>query len=168
MVKVMTISWAKFPILLFFLPAFSTLAQTRCPVGVQMGSIQCIPDSPEMQEQQAPASKPTGEWIKTWGAIAGSDSTGESGVVVGKLSQEDAKNSALHQCSLGGASDCKIDFVYKNQCAALVSSDTKSFSQGSATEERAVDLAKGRCEKSGGKECRLMYSGCSDPIFKKY
>lgn len=45
------------------------IAQTRCPVGTQMGSIQCIPDTPEMQGQEPPSSKPTGEWVKTWGLL---------------------------------------------------------------------------------------------------
>ncbi|MCC5045472.1 MULTISPECIES: DUF4189 domain-containing protein [Xanthomonas] len=153
----------------FVFNSFPAFGQTACPNGVAPGSPQCGPDSGTSRgEIASPPPRPTGEWIKTWGAIAGSDSTGESGAVVGKLSQEDAKNSALYQCSLGGASDCEVDFVYKNQCAALVSSDTRGFSQASATKERAVDLATSRCEKSGGKDCKLMYSGCSDPIFKKY
>ncbi|WP_242004176.1 hypothetical protein [Xanthomonas sontii] len=47
-----------------FLPT-ALFAQTRCPVGAQAGSAQCLPDD----EASAP-SRPTGEWIKTWGGIA--------------------------------------------------------------------------------------------------
>lgn len=143
------------------LPAFS---QTACPNGVAPGSPQCGPDSGTSRgDIPAPPPRPTGEWIKTWGAIAGSDSTGESGVVVGKLSEEEAEKSAIRLCALGGAADCKVDFVYRNQCAALISSDTKSFSQGSATEKRAIDLAMSRCLKSGGGDsCKVKYSGCVD------
>lgn len=153
--------------LLLLLFGLQAGAQTRCPMGVQAGSIQCIPDDPQTGQSAPP--RMTGEWIKTWGAVAGSDATGESGVVVGKLTEEEAKSAAIHQCALGGATDCKVDLAYKNQCVALVSSEVNSVSQSSATKQRAIDLAMSRCaKKSGGRECKVMYTACSDPIFRKY
>ncbi|AZR22572.1 MULTISPECIES: DUF4189 domain-containing protein [Xanthomonas] len=147
-------------------PAF---AQTACPVGVAPGSPQCGPDSGTSRDNiPMPPPRPTGEWIKTWGAIAGSDSTGEAGTAAGELSEDKAKDIAIRRCSVNGASDCKINLVYRNQCAALVSTQSDSFYQGSATKERAIDLAIGNCKKSRSGECKVLYSGCSDPIFKKY
>lgn len=146
----------------------SAIAQTACPAGVAPGSPQCGPDSGTSRAEPAPP-RPTGEWIKTWGAVAGSDATGESGAVVGKLTEEEARSAAIYQCALGGATDCKVDLAYKNQCVALVSSEINSVSQGSATKQRAIDLAMSRCaKKSGGRECKVMYTACSDPIFRKY
>ncbi|WP_082925801.1 DUF4189 domain-containing protein [Xanthomonas nasturtii] len=145
------------------------VGQTACPSGVAPGSPQCGPDSGTSRgDIPSPPPRPTGEWIKTWGAIAGSNSTGESGAVVGKLSENEAKESALHQCNLGGADDCKINLTYRNQCAVMVSSPTDSFFQSSSSEKAAAELAMRNCEKIGGGSCRILYSACSDPIFRKY
>lgn len=76
------------------------------------------------------------------GAIANSNSTGEAGSAVGKLSEEEAERVALRQCAVGGAGDCKVQLTYKNQCSALVASDSESFFQASPTEVRAINLAK--------------------------
>ncbi|GFM81379.1 hypothetical protein PSCICN_20710 [Pseudomonas cichorii] len=89
--------------------------------------------------------------------------------MVGKLTEEEARSAAIYQCALGGATDCKVDLAYKNQCVALVSSEINSVVQASASEQRAIDLAMDSCkEDSGGRECKVMYTACSDPIFRKY
>ncbi|WP_258072115.1 DUF4189 domain-containing protein [Xanthomonas arboricola] len=100
--------------------------------------------------------------------MAGSDSTGEVGTTVGKFSESDARQAAISQCALGGAGDCKVDLVYRNQCAAFAISQSATFFQASATEERAVSLVKKKCEDSKGGLCKVRYSECSNPIFKKY
>ncbi|WP_456361848.1 DUF4189 domain-containing protein [Xanthomonas arboricola] len=133
-----------------------------------MGSIQCIPDTPDMQGQQAEPSGPKGEWIKTWGAIANSSSTGEAGTTVGKLSENEARQAALRQCAVGGAADCKVKLTYQNQCSALVSSSSQTFFQASPTEARAINLAQKSCEESDSGSCKVMYSECTKPIFRKY
>ncbi|MGX0954764.1 hypothetical protein AB7M18_000892 [Pseudomonas viridiflava] len=140
-------------------------AQTRCPMGAQAGSMQCLPDDPQYNQSAPP--RPTGEWIKTWGAIAGSDATGESGAVVGKFSEGEAREAALRLCAEGEAKDCKVNLVFRNQCAAVVSSKTDSFFQGAESEEIALDLAMKSCEKLGS-PCSVIYSACTDPVFKKY
>ncbi|MFK7697964.1 DUF4189 domain-containing protein [Pseudomonas caspiana] len=140
-------------------------AQTRCPMGVQVGSMQCLPDEPQ-GEGNTPA-RPTGEWIKTWGAIAMS-STGEVGTVVGKLSEADAKSSAIKQCAKGGANDCAVQLVYRNQCAALAASQVDTFFQASASKQLAESGVKKVCDESGGGTCKVMYSECSEPLFRKY
>ncbi len=145
-------------------------AQTACPVGVAPGSPQCGPDSGTSRgDSPMPPPRPTGEWIKTWGAIATSSSTGEVGTTVGKLTEAEARSMAIHQCSLGGADDCKVNLDYHNQCAALTASQTTgSFFQGAATEELATDLAMKNCENSGGGSCRIVYSECTKPIFRRF
>jgi len=156
-------------ILLLALMASPTVfAQTRCPMGAQAGSIQCIPDDLPAAGQSAPP-RPTGEWIKTWGSIAGSDALGESGSALGKLSEQEANETAVRLCAAGGAKDCKVNLSFYNQCAVLVSGPESSYTQGSANIERATGLAMKACEKSnGGQSCKLLWSGCSDPIFRKY
>ncbi|MFA0925037.1 DUF4189 domain-containing protein [Xanthomonas fragariae] len=146
-----------------------SIAQTACPNGVAPGSPQCGPDSGTSRgDIPAPPPRPTGEWIKTWGAIAHSSLTGEAGSAVGKLSESDAKDKATRQCAMGGASDCQVKLVYRNQCAALVSSRTQSFFQASASKENSIEIATRVCEKSDTGVCKTVYSECSEPIFRNY
>jgi len=145
-------------------------AQTRCPVGTPTGSPACLPDD----EGSAPP-RPTGEWIKTWGAIATSPNAkgGGGGVSSGQLSKEDAENLALLNCkNTTGLANCNVDFVYHNQCVAFVSliGGYKSFIYGAETVAKAVKLAKNDCEAvaSGQQSCMVKLAECSEPIFKKY
>ncbi len=153
---------------LLMLTAFaSAFAQTACPGGVAPGSPQCGPDSGTSRADSAPA-RPTGEWIKTWGAIAHSRTTGEAGSAVGKLSEGEAEQAALRQCAIEGTSDCKVSLTYYNQCAALVASDSQSFFQASVSERRSIKLAKESCEESNSGTCKVIYSECTEPIFWRY
>ncbi|PPU70537.1 hypothetical protein XcuCFBP2542_18605 [Xanthomonas cucurbitae] len=160
---------------LFLLVFINTLSinvvfgQTACPSGVAPGSPQCGPDSGTSRgDIPTPAPRPTGEWIKTWGAIAHSNSTGEAGSAVGKLSESEAKDVAIRQCAIGGANDCSVKLVYKNQCAALVASKSQSFFESSASEEESISSGLDACKKSKVGGCRVVYSECSEPIFKRY
>ncbi|PPT44582.1 MULTISPECIES: DUF4189 domain-containing protein [Xanthomonas] len=153
-------------VFLYALSVNAAFGQTACPVGAAPGSPQCGPDSGTSRAAPTPP-QPTGEWIKTWGAIANS-SNGEAGSAVGKFSQEEAEQAALRQCAIEGASDCKVKLVYKNQCSALIASDSQSFFQASPTESRAVELAKENCEKTGASSCKVIYSECTKPVFRKY
>ncbi|WP_434991203.1 DUF4189 domain-containing protein [Xanthomonas melonis] len=149
--------------------AFSVSAQTACPVGVAPGSPQCGPDSGTSRgDIPAPPPTPTGEWIKTWGAIAMSNSTGDVGTSVGKFSEKEATDSAIIQCEKDGAADCKVQLVYRNQCSALASSKRDTFFQASSSKEAASEGVLAICERSNTGSCSVMYSGCSDPFFKKY
>ena len=128
--------FACLPLLIFGMYAE---AQTRCPMGAQAGSMQCLPDDPQYNQSAPP--RPTGEWIKTWGAIAMSSSTGEVGTVVGKLSEGDAKISAIKQCAKGGANDCAVQLFYRNQCAALAASQVDTFFQSSPIQQLAETVS---------------------------
>lgn len=154
-------------IMLFF--SFAVLGQTRCPIGTQMGSIQCIPDTPEMKPQDA-SSEPTGEWIKTWGAIASSNN-GDIGSSTGKFSEEAAKAEAIKICTDFGNSDCEVNFTYKNQCVAVVQA-AKGRTGGkiisAATKEIAERSALQKCAEASGAKCVVRGTDCSDPFFKKY
>lgn len=144
-------------------------AQTRCPIGAQAGSMQCLPDDPQGGGQNNSAARPTGEWIKTWGAIATSRALGEAGTSANKLSEDDARAAAIYQCALGGATDCEVHLTYRNQCAAFASSQSAgTYFQAAETEKIAIKLAKSNCDKNSESECKVRYSGCSDPIFHKY
>lgn len=143
-------------------------AQTRCPMGAQAGSMQCLPDDPQGGGQNNSEPRWTGEWIKTWGAIATSRALGEAGTSANKLSEDEARAAAIYQCALGGATDCEVHLTYHNQCAAFATSSADTYFASAESEKRAIKLARNNCEKDSDSECKVMYSGCSKPIFHKY
>ncbi|UKE67146.1 DUF4189 domain-containing protein [Xanthomonas graminis] len=157
--------------IIFFIVLSLTLAsvaqsQTRCPTGVQAGSAQCLPDD----EGSAPP-RPTGEWIKTWGAIANADNTNEAWASVKMLSKKDAEDDALDQCRSAGYKGCVVTFTYRNQCVAIASPNN-GRTQGGVAGRADLALAKTAaveiCEKNGGSGCSVIYSDCTDPVFKKF
>jgi hypothetical protein len=161
--------------LIFFI-ALPVFAQTACPIGVAAGSAVCGPTPSQgsvgggYSQQQAPT--PSGEWIKTWGAIAVADSTGDVGLAVGKMSKKQAENEALIKCAQNGALDCKKSlFTYLNQCAALAWPNTageKYIMSSGPSKDAAAKDASSTCDKSASTGCRVVYSECSEPIFRKY
>lgn len=143
-----------------FLIAGNSHAQTRCPVGVQSGSAQCIPDD----EDSAPP-RPTGEWLKTWGALAHADDTTQVWASTGMLSKDEAEGDAIDQCQTAGFKGCKIYFTYRNQCVVVVSPvGVASGPDLPITESDAISACK---EKFSG-NCSVIYRDCTKPIFKKY
>lgn len=86
-----------FPIL--YLPI--TAWAQGCPPGQYQiggqGAIACAPVPQGSSQETAPAPRPLGKWIKTWGAIAIGwvGPIPYYGVPVGKLSKSDAESDAL-------------------------------------------------------------------------
>ncbi|MDR6673585.1 DUF4189 domain-containing protein [Xanthomonas sp. 1678] len=153
---------------LFFGHSMLGYAQTACPVGTAPGSATCGP-SPN-QEVAVPPPTPSGEWIKTWGGIATS-SSGGGGVSSGRLSKEEAEDVALQNCKASGAKNCKVEFVYKNQCVSLVYpiNQNGGMISTAATVESASRRALEKCRvESGGKQCKVAVLECSNPIFRKF
>ncbi|MBB5875798.1 DUF4189 domain-containing protein [Xanthomonas sp. 3498] len=154
-----------FAISLFFLVVSgSGFAQTRCPGGVQAGSAQCLPD-----EDSSPA-RPTGEWIKTWGAIVMSDSGQEGWSSVGKFSKDDAVQDALEKCHAVGVTDCSVKMTYFNQCVAIANPSRGVGSDITAAKDEKVagQLASEACNKRTGSQCFVKFTECTVPFFKKY
>ena len=115
--------------------------------------------------------RPTGEWIKTWGALAGAIDGTEGGASENQLTEDAARSKAIENCQQQGGGSCKVDFVYQNQCVSavnseLVSTGTKYASSG--TVASATKLAVQECKKAGGKDCRSIYSACAIPFFRAY
>ncbi|MFB8950306.1 DUF4189 domain-containing protein [Xanthomonas arboricola] len=164
----------KFPVIfsiLLLLGAFSIEAfgQTACPAGVAPGSPQCGPDSGTSRGvTPTPPPRPTGEWIKTWGAVATSES-GDSGVSSGRITKDQAENDAIASCEGLGSGTCKVSMAFFNQCVAAADSGQGEGSIFSAASIRqASRLAMSQCEKKSRRQCRITLSKCTDPIFKKY
>ncbi|MCS3745064.1 hypothetical protein FHY18_000594 [Xanthomonas arboricola] len=161
---------------LLWVPSTSTvLAQTACPIGTAAGSAMCGPTSGSDANSNsndfipAPAPRPNGEWLKTWGAVAQA-STGDTGLSKGFLSKREASVDALNKCANWGAVDCKVIVTYRNQCIASVNPTDGSASGAIANAssiETAEKIAREHCEKSG-RACKLTFSDCSEPKFKSF
>jgi len=120
----------------------------------------------QQTEIPSPPPRPTGEWIKTWGAIA-DGTNGKGGVAVGQISKRSASEEALSQCSKSGGVDCKLSFAYVNQCVVIASGKITNIVQSAASIERARILAVPICvKKNNGSACDVVYSACSEPVFK--
>ncbi|WP_425507285.1 DUF4189 domain-containing protein [Stenotrophomonas lactitubi] len=112
----------------------------------------------------------TGRWIKTWGAIAMSNSEA-SGVSVGKVKKREAEKAAMVECEATGARDCDIASTYKHQCAAAAtaSSGTQGTNFGSGeTVDVAKKVATELCQSRGGQSCGVVYSACTEPKFEAF
>jgi len=149
------------------------------PIGGQ-GAIACAPIPQGNAPQQQ--ARPSGKWIKTWGAIAvGSiDSTTSYGVTTGKLSKSVAEEDAMMRCASHGETNCKVGLAYENQCAVIVEPhiNGKPFPTGfirivgRATVYEASKAALGICKEDNKAtpeaKCEVVYDACSEPIFQKY
>ena len=120
----------------------------------------------------APAPpRPTGEWITTWGALAGAVEGKQGGASVSELTEREARRKAIEDCEKRAGGRCKVEFVYHQQCVAAVVSELESTGTkyvSDATVEAATEIALEDCRKAGGKQCRSIYSACAVPYFKKY
>lgn len=147
-------------------------AEGRCPPGQYpiggQGAGGCAPIPAGGESTGEPRA--TGYWIKTWGAISMAPN-GASGTSAGKLSKSEAGKEALKQCNSTGAAGCRVSFTYKNQCvaAAIASAGFNGTRFGTgATEPLANGVALDDCKSKGGQGCEVIYSECSDPVFKSY
>ncbi|PPU69030.1 hypothetical protein XpiCFBP4643_05640 [Xanthomonas pisi] len=157
---------------------FTVIAQAACPIGTSAGSAVCGPSAGSSsnyngsREISPPRTVPTGRWIKTWGAIASSPSSG-GGSSVGKFSKAEAEREALEHCSEQGVSDCKVALTYRNQCVAfafpLSGKGGNSIDTGKTIAIASRD-AKDKCESGAGSDakCQIIYSAYSEPFFERY
>ncbi|WP_185816050.1 DUF4189 domain-containing protein [Xanthomonas sp. SS] len=161
------------PLILLFVWG-DALSQTACPTGVAPGSAQC---GPTQYYAEPPPPTPSGEWITKYGAIASDiEGIGNIGVAEKKGSQEAAEREAIAQCKSLGSKECKVTLWYANQCASLASpySDNRpvagltSPGVGSTLKASAKNALKRCGQKNKSKECSVVYSSCSDPVFRKY
>lgn len=157
-------------------------AEGGCPPGMYpiggQGVRGCAPIPGAQQPSGASASpsapaseRLTGEWVKTWGALAGAIEGKEGGAAVGAFSERTARSRAIENCEKRAGGPCKVEFVYQNQCVAAVVSELASTGTNyvsAATVKEATQSALQNCRNKGGSQCRSIYSACSEPFFKRY
>jgi len=164
----------------FILSAFITFphvvwAEGRCPPGQYPvggpGVLGCAPIPGYGAQQGRRAPVPAGEWLKTWGAIAGSLTTDLIGVSTGERSKIEAEKVALDQCRSEGDLNCKVTLVYHNQCVAIAipsSGKGVSYIASAPSKPEAESDSIALCSDTGGGQCVKFYSACSEPIFIRY
>ncbi|PPT19758.1 DUF4189 domain-containing protein [Xanthomonas arboricola] len=158
-------------------------AEGGCPAGQYpiggQGAITCAP-IPQGSVQQK--SRPSGKWIKTWGAIAmGSiDSTTSYEVTSGKSSKSEAEQDALRRCASHGEDNCEIALSYENQCAVIAEPqiDGKPLSKGfvrftgAETVSKASGIALRNCKSENSTtanvECKIVYKNCTEQFFQEF
>ncbi|MCT8285847.1 DUF4189 domain-containing protein [Xanthomonas translucens pv. translucens] len=173
----MNMRWDKLSFLLFIF-ASSAMAEQGCPPGQYpiggQGVAACAPIPQENPIQQQP--RPSGKWIKTWGAVSLDKSdVGALGVSIGKLSKSEAQQDAIAGCVKAGGKDCRDWVAYENQCAAVAepyrdgrsSAGTLHIKTGASPESIKKEVER-ICSQENGGECRVIYAACSEPIFQKY
>jgi hypothetical protein len=174
---------------LLFIMAFASnaIAEGACPPGQYQiggqGAVACAPIPQENSGQQQPvAPYPTGEWIKTWGAISIGyvDETTIYGITTGKLSKSEAEEDSLKRCSSRAKDSCKVFFSYRNQCVALAEPQIKgrALSAGivkvisAGTINEASFEAQKDCSELNKKtpeaKCNVAYTACTEPLFHRY
>ena len=134
-----------------------------CPSGYypvnSPGVMGCAP-IPNSGGDAAQRAAPRAAWVDRWGAIATDGPSAILGSSAGMRNKRQAEKAALAQCRGKGGAKCEIDLAFFNQCAVLVTGDSRYLTQGAATIEEATRIGVERCNKTDV-NCRVYYSDCS-------
>ncbi|WP_338011953.1 DUF4189 domain-containing protein [Stenotrophomonas indicatrix] len=161
------------------LASSSALAEGNCPPGFYpiggQGAQGCAPipgaaGRASSQQLPMPPPRPSGQWHKTWGAVAMGEQ-GDTGVSKQKSSRREAESEALAQCATWGAKRCVVKISYENQCVAVASpqaSQTGAHIARAVDTDTAAQVAMRGCKDQGGIQCKVVYSACSEPIFERF
>ncbi|WP_080929765.1 DUF4189 domain-containing protein [Xanthomonas albilineans] len=150
-------------------------AEGGCPPGQlpaqSNGSMaSCVPIPRDNPEPQQP--RPTGKWLKTWGALA-DDGAENVGVSSGKLSKAEAENDAIKQCESSSKYNCHVISTYENQCVAVAEPNhlghiIRSIASGPSLDETS-NRAIADCQKKNSvSECKIGYADCTKQIFQRF
>ena len=143
------------------LPAAAQEGVTCGTVYTPDGTTQNWGPCPNQNTQQQPAAP------SLWGAIAWSKSTGGWGVSWKLSTPQAAKDYAMGQCAKSGAKDCAVNTMLADDlCTALaVSQPEKVFGIGlSGVIDFATPTATYRCQKAGGRSCKIASTFCADGV----
>ncbi|MGH8050726.1 MAG: DUF4189 domain-containing protein [Arenimonas sp.] len=154
---------------LFMLIAFAmSNSAIACPEGQQPAGNPtsgnpsgCVPYPGSSQNQ---SQVPRGRWETRWGAIATDGPSASLGTSISMNTKRKAEKIALTQCRSKGGKACKIDVSYYNQCAVLVTGDTKYLAQSAENIEIATKVGMQKCNLETT-NCKIYYADCSPAVW---
>lgn len=131
-----------------------------CPPGMsEYAGADGIP-SCGAQVQQRPVI-----WASRWGAIAWDYKRNAAGASINQPSKAAAERAAIANCqSNDGGPECKTDFVYHDQCVALVTSAHTHTETSAYPLKVAVKNALKICTSAGHADCTVDYTSCATPV----
>jgi len=153
-----------------WLSAGPSHAEGGCPPGQYpqqgQGWQTCVP-IPGGSSDSAPASAPAPVYRTTllprWQAIATDATVAALGTSRDRPSETDAKRAAIADCHAKGGTDCLLQIVLGNGCAALVVGES-TMNSGAALDKKGSEQdALSTCQKKN-KRCEVIYSNCSFPV----
>ncbi|WP_412731074.1 DUF4189 domain-containing protein [Dyella aluminiiresistens] len=104
-------------------------------------------------------------WASRWGAIAWDYTRGAVGGSINQPSKAAAEQAAIANCrSNDGGPDCKTDFVYHDQCVALVTSAHTHTEASGYPLKVAINNALKICTSAGHADCTVDYTSCVAPV----
>lgn len=101
-------------------------------------------------------------WESRWGAIATDEVKGIFGSSTGMSEREEARRSALENCTAKGGAHCELAVSYSNSCSAVVIGDKGFHVDWASTEENAIRASMKTCG-TGDANCRTFFTSCSPP-----
>ena len=152
--------------LLVSMIAFIPTAWGQCATGVNTGGGNCVPpdaagmpgSAPNQGNYPPPAPPPV--WKDSWGAIVIDSETGGAGTIIERDTKSQAVRDATRDCESRGATGCKVELTYYNQCAAVGWGMGGHGVASAPTKDQAEDHAMSSCSKVAS-ECKIVYSDCS-------
>lgn len=146
-------------------------AEGNCPPGQypigapqgQAGPQGCAP-IPGYDNQVHSPTPPPPQWTDRWGAIASYPPSGALGTSSNLPSPQQAKQAAIEDCQAKGASTCKIEISYGNQCVAMIVGHPGYAIATGSTASEAEQKGAEMCSDNGDTNCRVYYSACSLPV----
>lgn len=145
-------------------------AEGGCPRGFEPSGMAPTPQAPvacrpipNYQQQQVRPRPPPPQWQSQWGAIATYEPNGSFGEAVNMPSRASAEQAALAKCRAKHDARCKVQLLYRDQCAVMVVSDKGYNVNSAATIDQATQNGMQTCNNSGDPNCHVYYSACSLP-----
>ncbi len=92
------------------------------------------------------------------------------GASKGHKDKSAAETEAQERCAQYGATDCKVLTTYKNQCVAYATAQEgrKVRTNTGASRESATQNVLAACSMESIGQCKVLYTDCTEPLFKSY
>lgn len=154
---------------IYFIPSTAH----ACPPGFIPNAagtpgVECIPHTGDSGGGNTGGGGSGMGWESRWGAFAFDDATAKIGQAGAMPSRGKAKKTAIAHCQSKGGTNCKVEFVFTNHCAAVALGQHPGDSwsrhyYSDITLPRASEGALKACSERGGSNCEIAFTECAKP-----